>query len=50
VSPEIFTRLLSTGRLPGVHLGRQARIEDTVLLAWLAEQGRFRREVPPGPW
>ena len=49
VSPEIFARLLCTGRLPVVHLGRKARIEDTVLLAWLAEQGRFRREVPPGP-
>jgi hypothetical protein len=33
VGPEIFTRLLYTGRLPVVHLGRKARIADTVLLA-----------------
>ncbi len=49
VSPETFTRLLCTGRLPVVHLGRKARIEDTVLLAWLVEQRRLRREVPPCP-
>jgi excisionase family DNA binding protein len=40
VSPETFARLLCTGRLPVVHLGRKARIEDTVLLAWLAAHGR----------
>jgi hypothetical protein len=40
VSPGIFARLLRTGQLPVVHLGRKARIEDTVLLAWLAAQGR----------
>jgi hypothetical protein len=40
VSPEIFARLLCTGQLPVVHLGRKARIEDTVLLSWLAAQGR----------
>ena len=43
VSPETFARLLCTGRLPVVHIGRKVRIEDTALLAWLAEQGRFRR-------
>jgi excisionase family DNA binding protein len=43
VSPERFARLLCTGRLPVVHIGRKVRIEDTALLAWLAEQGRFRR-------
>src|SRR5882724_11163303 len=42
VSPETFARLLCTGRLPVVHLGRKARIADTALLAWLAEHGRFR--------
>jgi excisionase family DNA binding protein len=40
VSPETFARLLCTGRLQVVHLGRKARIEDTALLAWLAAQGR----------
>lgn len=45
VSPETFARLLCTGRLPVVHIGRKARIEDTALLAWFAEQGLFRREV-----
>jgi excisionase family DNA binding protein len=43
VSPETFARLLCTGRLPVVHIGRKARIEDTALLAWLAEQRPFRR-------
>jgi excisionase family DNA binding protein len=43
VSPETFARLLCTGRLPVVHIGRKARIEDTALLAWLAEHGLFRR-------
>jgi excisionase family DNA binding protein len=42
VSPETFARLLCTGQLPVVHLGRKARIADTALLAWLAAQGRFR--------
>ena len=42
VSPETFARLLCTGRLPVVHIGRKARITDTTLLAWLAEHGRFR--------
>jgi excisionase family DNA binding protein len=41
MSPETFARLLCTGRLPVVHLGRKARIEDTALLAWLAAQGRM---------
>jgi excisionase family DNA binding protein len=40
VSPETFARLLCTGQLPVVHLGRKARIEDTALLAWLAAQRR----------
>jgi excisionase family DNA binding protein len=40
VSSETFARLLCTGRLPVVHIGRKARIEDTALLAWLAAQGR----------
>jgi excisionase family DNA binding protein len=40
VSSETFARLLCTGRLPVVHLGRKARIEDTALLAWLVAQGR----------
>jgi excisionase family DNA binding protein len=43
VSPETFARLLCTGRLPVVHIGRKARIEDTALLAWLAEHRLFRR-------
>jgi excisionase family DNA binding protein len=42
VSPETFARLLCTGRLPVVHIGRKVRIEDTTLLAWLAAQGPFR--------
>lgn len=41
VSPERFAALLCTGQLPVVHLGRKARITDTVLLAWLAAQGRM---------
>jgi excisionase family DNA binding protein len=41
VSPDIFARLLCTGQLPVVHIGRKVRIEDTVLLAWLAATGRF---------
>jgi excisionase family DNA binding protein len=40
LSSETFARLLCTGRLPVVHLGRKARIEDTALLAWLVAQGR----------
>ena len=42
VSPETFARLLCTGRLPVVHIGRKARIADTALLAWLAAQRPFR--------
>jgi len=42
VSAETFTRLLCMGELPVVHLGRKARIEDTVLLAWLAAHSPFR--------
>jgi excisionase family DNA binding protein len=42
VSPETFARLLGTGQLPVVHLGRKARIEDTALLAWLAAHSPFR--------
>jgi hypothetical protein len=41
VSPQAFTRLLLSGQLPVVHLGRKVRIADTVLLAWLAAHGRF---------
>ena len=40
VRPETFARLLCTGRLPVVHIGRKARIADTALVAWLAAQGR----------
>lgn len=42
VGPETFARILCTGQLPVVHLGRKVRIEDTALLAWLAAHGRFR--------
>jgi excisionase family DNA binding protein len=45
VSSETFARLLCTGRLPVVHIGRKARIEDTALLAWLAAQRPFRHSV-----
>jgi excisionase family DNA binding protein len=45
VSPETVARLLCTGRLPVVHMRRKARIQDTALLAWFAEQGLLRREV-----
>jgi hypothetical protein len=41
VSPETFARLLCTGQLPVVHIGRKPRIVDIALLAWLATQGRF---------
>jgi len=41
MSPDTFARLLCTGQLPVVYVGRKARIEDTVLLAWLATKGRF---------
>jgi hypothetical protein len=40
VSPETFARLLCMGKLPVVHLRRNARIEDTALLAWLDAKGR----------
>jgi excisionase family DNA binding protein len=40
VSPQTFARLLCTGQLPVVHIGRKARIDEMVLLAWLAAQGR----------
>jgi len=43
VSPEAFARILCTGQLPVVHIGRKARIADTALLAWLAEHRPFRR-------
>jgi excisionase family DNA binding protein len=42
VSPETFARLLCAVHLPVVHVGRKARIEDTALLAWLAEHRPFR--------
>jgi excisionase family DNA binding protein len=42
VSPEAFARLLLSGRLPLMHIGRKTRIEETALLALLAERGRFR--------
>ena len=41
ISPQTFDRLLCTGQLPVVHVGRKVRIADTALLAWLATQGRF---------
>ena len=41
VGPDTFARLLCTGQLPVVHIGRKPRIADTVLLAWLASQGRL---------
>jgi excisionase family DNA binding protein len=41
VSPETFGRLLCTGELSVVHVGRKVRIEDTALLAWLAAQGHL---------
>jgi excisionase family DNA binding protein len=42
VSSETFARILCTGQLPVVHLGRKARIADTALLAWLATHSPFR--------
>jgi excisionase family DNA binding protein len=42
VSPETFARILCTGELPVVHIGRKARIADTALLAWLAAHSPFR--------
>jgi hypothetical protein len=42
MSAEAFAQLLLSGHLLVVHLGRKARIEETALLAWLAEHGRFR--------
>ncbi len=52
VSPEAFARFLLSGRLPLVHIGRKTRIEETTLLALLAERGTFRGTrggVPPSP-
>jgi len=40
VSAATFARLLCTGELPVVHLGRKARIAEPALLAWLAAHGR----------
>jgi hypothetical protein len=42
VSPEAFARILCTGQLPVVHLGRKPRIADTALLAWLAARRPFQ--------
>jgi hypothetical protein len=42
VSLETWTRLLLSGQLPVVHLGRKVCIEDTVLLAWLGAHERVR--------
>ena len=42
VSSETFARLLCTGQLSVVHVGRKLRSEDTVLLAWLTEHRPFR--------
>ena len=42
VGPETFARILCTGELPVVHVGRKARIADTALLAWLATHSPFR--------
>jgi excisionase family DNA binding protein len=42
VSPQTFARILCTGELPVVHVGRKARIADTALLAWLATHSPFR--------
>ena len=42
VGPETFARLLCTGELPVVHVGRKPRIADTALLAWLAAQSPFQ--------
>jgi excisionase family DNA binding protein len=42
VSPEAFARILLSGRLPLVHIGRKTRIEETTLLALLAEHRTFR--------
>jgi excisionase family DNA binding protein len=41
VSAATFTRLLWTGELPVVHLGRKVRIAEPTLLAWLAAHGRL---------
>jgi Helix-turn-helix domain len=41
VGPDTFARLLCTGQLPVVHIGRKPRIADIALLAWLTAQGRF---------
>jgi hypothetical protein len=43
VSPEAFARILCTGQLPVVHIGRKPRIADTALLAWLAVHRPFQR-------
>jgi excisionase family DNA binding protein len=40
VSAATFARLLCTGALPVVHLGRKVRIAEPTLLAWLAAHGR----------
>jgi excisionase family DNA binding protein len=42
VSAETFARILCTGQLPVVHLGRKPRITDTALLAWLAARRPFQ--------
>ena len=42
MSADVFTRLLLSGHLPVVHLGRKVRIEDMAWLAWLTEHGRLR--------
>jgi hypothetical protein len=45
VSPQTFARLLCTGQLPVVHIGRKARIAEMVLLAWLAAQSVFENSL-----
>jgi hypothetical protein len=41
VSPEACARLFCTGQLPVVPLGRQVRLDERVLLSWLAAPGRL---------
>jgi hypothetical protein len=42
ISAEAFAKLLCSGCVPVVHLGRKPRIEDTALLAWLADHRPFQ--------
>jgi excisionase family DNA binding protein len=43
VTPEFVYRLIRSGDLPGVHLGRQVRVEEAALQRWVADRAAPRQ-------